>query len=156
VPSRGDPTDQIQDAFSVAFGAVEALHASGEIERRSGVRLERSLHTLLFLVGRHGPVRISELTRYRALDNSTISRQVAQLVERGLVDRVVDPDDRRAASVTLSEDGRHALDAVRTGWHSIVSEALGTMEPDDVERFAALFARYAVGLEATNLSSADG
>ena len=49
--------------------------------------------------------RLTTLSKRLLLAKSTITRAVDQLEESGLVRRVVDPDDRRAQRVVLTEQG---------------------------------------------------
>lgn len=70
----------------------------------------------------HGECRPSELAKRKMVDVSVISRQIAQLVAAGLVERRPAPEDGRAALVSLSEQGRvelkrwreHRLEFIRT------------------------------------------
>ena len=58
-----------------------------------------------------GPLRASDLVARLGLDKSTVSRQVASLVDLGLVDRGADPDDGRAQVLTPSAEGAARLAA---------------------------------------------
>jgi len=52
-----------------------------------------------------GPLRISELCEDVLLSQPGMSRLIARLEGRGLIERVADPDDARASRVRLSEEG---------------------------------------------------
>jgi DNA-binding MarR family transcriptional regulator len=56
-----------------------------------------------------GPMRISTLAMNEAMDPSVATRVVATLEGLGLVQRAVDPDDKRASQVGLSDAGRREL-----------------------------------------------
>ncbi|MGW7517532.1 MarR family winged helix-turn-helix transcriptional regulator [Streptomyces sp. NPDC054796] len=65
-----------------------------------------------------------------------LSFVMKQLTERGLVERTVDPHDRRSRVVNLTDDGRRVREAV-------IEAALGTsplarLEPDELRELAAL------------------
>lgn len=60
-----------------------------------------------------GGVRLGELGRRLGIAPSTLSRNIDRLVERGLVVRGPDPDDRRAQRAELTAEGRTAAEAVR-------------------------------------------
>src|SRR5579872_10772 len=53
-----------------------------------------------------GPSRVSYLADHLQLANSTVSGLIAQMIETGEVRRETDPDDRRAAVVTLTAEGK--------------------------------------------------
>jgi DNA-binding MarR family transcriptional regulator len=60
-----------------------------------------------------GPLRLGELGRRLGIAPSTLSRNIDRLVQRGLVDRGPDPDDRRALRAQLTVSGRRAVRTVR-------------------------------------------
>ena len=51
-------------------------------------------------------MRVADLADFAGLDASTVSRHVKALEDDGLVARDTDPDDRRAASVRITDRGR--------------------------------------------------
>jgi DNA-binding MarR family transcriptional regulator len=56
-----------------------------------------------------GPLRISSLAAIESTDPSVATRVVAGLETLGLVERQVDPEDKRASLVDLSNVGRRQL-----------------------------------------------
>jgi DNA-binding MarR family transcriptional regulator len=56
------------------------------------------------------PARVGDLAERLHLANSTVSGLISQMIASGLVTREIDPDDRRAAVVTLTPAGRARLD----------------------------------------------
>jgi DNA-binding MarR family transcriptional regulator len=102
-------------------------------------------------IGAHEGLSVQTLARRLGLDKSTLSRTVDGLVRDGLADRSADPDDRRAAVVRLTEQGRDILAGIHTTWdgwsadlfqripsekHAIVLEALALVA-DALEGIAA-------------------
>ena len=69
-----------------------------------------------------GPCSISELARRLGVTQQAASKQVADLVDRGLVTKAPDPDDARAWLVSLSDRGRRAVEAGRLARTAIASE----------------------------------
>ena len=63
----------------------------------SGDGVEWAAYGLLFQLVGTGPQRSSTLAETACVDPSTVSRQVAQLVKAGLVERQSDPEDGRAS-----------------------------------------------------------
>jgi DNA-binding MarR family transcriptional regulator len=64
--------------------------------------------------------RISELGTRLGWEQSRLSHQLARMRRRGLVIRVSAEDDRRAATVELTEVGRSALEAAAPGHAELV------------------------------------
>jgi DNA-binding MarR family transcriptional regulator len=60
-----------------------------------------------------GPATPGELADVERVSKPTMTRAVAGLFERGLIDRSDDPSDGRQVILTLNEAGRHTLDAIR-------------------------------------------
>ena len=63
----------------------------------------------LFELGDGGPLRLSDLADRMGLSPPTASRSVDALYELGLVERVPDPDDRRALRIDLTGAGKKLL-----------------------------------------------
>ena len=74
----------------------------------SGDGVEWAAYGLLFQLVGDGPRRSSALAEAACVDPSTVSRQVAQLVKAGLVERQSDPEDGRAALLVATDRGREA------------------------------------------------
>jgi DNA-binding MarR family transcriptional regulator len=61
---------------------------------------------MLAAVAQLAPTTVTELTQYSGMDKVTVSRSVREMVERKLMARVLDDNDRRRASITLTAEGR--------------------------------------------------
>ena len=124
----------------------------GLLLRRSraiSARLARELHAdldgaaygLLALLEDTGPLRASELVTRLGLDKSTVSRQVASLVELGLVDRAADPDDGRAQVLTSRRRARPVWRGSGRCAGPAGSPTSGTGRPSDVAGLGELLGR---------------
>lgn len=71
-------------------------------------------HVLLELQ-QAGSLSLGELAARQGLDKSTLSRTVDGMVKAGLLHRVVDPDDRRAVSLTSTKTGEARAAAIDDG-----------------------------------------
>ncbi len=77
--------------------------------------VERPALIVLARLKELGAMRLSDLAGDVCLDVSTMSRHVRALEERGYLARTADPDDGRAALLTLTPAGRKVL---ATAWAS--------------------------------------
>lgn len=68
-----------------------------------------------------GGARVSELAADIGMTSSAITQSVTALEERGLVGRRMDPEDRRAVLVYLTDEGKARIDSLM----SILDEILG-------------------------------
>jgi DNA-binding MarR family transcriptional regulator len=103
---------------------------------------DRSALLLLWPLLHAGPMRLRELAAARGSDASTVSRQAAQLVKVGLVRRDVDPDDRRACLLAVTDEGRAACQRMIESRLRSISEALQDWEEERVIEFTRLFSEF--------------
>jgi DNA-binding MarR family transcriptional regulator len=103
---------------------------------------ERGLHPaaamLLSDLAKHGEARLSELAKWRMVDISVISRQIAQLSAAGLINRRPAPEDGRASLVQVSEQGRAELARWRTRYLEFMASALEDWDEDRIARLSGL------------------
>ena len=90
-----------------------------------------------------GPARIGDLAQRLRLVPSTVSALVGKLAAAGLVIREADPNDRRAASVSLAAAGRRELRQWDRAHRRRLEKALGSLPERD--RAAVLQAVPALG-----------
>ncbi len=83
------------------------------LRRRGRSRLTPSQTSALSTVEEYGPMRINTLAAYESLGAPAATRVVASLEDLGLLERTVDPEDKRASLVSLSTAGRAVLDELK-------------------------------------------
>ena len=88
------------------------------------------LHTVLRL----GPLRLSDLAAEEGINPTMLSRVVADLGDAGLVDRVCDPGDRRAALVTVTAEGQQLVLRMRQERTDVLTVALSGLSSADRRR----------------------
>jgi DNA-binding MarR family transcriptional regulator len=93
------------------------------------------------------PLRVSELARCMALDASTVSRHVMHLVHRGYLTRTGDPADRRAARLTLTDQGQAVMDEAMRARVAILDQALAGWTEADLDTLTTLMTRLAAALD---------
>ena len=103
--------------------------------------LDGAAYGLLSLLQDTGPLRASDLVTRIGLDKSTVSRQVAHLVELGLVDRAADPVDGRAQVLTPSAEGSARLARIRDVRRARWEDDLSDWPASDVATLADLLRR---------------
>jgi DNA-binding MarR family transcriptional regulator len=131
----------------------------GKLSRRltalaRGAGLTPTQLSVLGVVARHGPLRITELAALEDLNPTMASRVLAVLEDEGLVRRETDPTDRRAARVETTALGRRTHDRLRQQRGKVLADALGVLAPGDVALIeAALPALEALTDAATSRGS---
>ncbi len=121
------------------------LRRARAIQVRLASELHRGLdgaaYGLLVLLDDAGPLRASDVVTRLGLDKSTVSRQVASLVETGLVDRAADPDDGRAQVLSTSVEGHRRLSEIRDTRRSRWEADLADWPTRDVATLGELLGR---------------
>jgi DNA-binding MarR family transcriptional regulator len=100
--------------------------------------VEWSAYVLLIHLVKGGPMRSSDLAAAACVDPSTISRQVAQLVKHGLVERQADPVDGRASLLVATEPGNAVYARVRRVRERAFARMVEGWSTTDVRRLATL------------------
>jgi len=95
----------------------------------TGADLTPTQYSVLALVHVRGPIGLTELTELEGLNPTMLSRIVKILDERGLIQRMPDPGDLRAARVAATPAGERVHDRVRAQRTKVLSECLHGLPP---------------------------
>ena len=108
-----------------------------QLRQTSDSDLSPTQSAVLTTLASHGPVTLGELAELERVASPTITKVTGILHERGLVETVTDPSDRRFVRVDLTAEG-HALvernRARKTAW---LARQLQGLAPEEIERLAA-------------------
>jgi DNA-binding MarR family transcriptional regulator len=118
------------------------------VSSRGGLTLERSAYPLLNQILALQGGRLSDVAVGLKVAVPTVSRQVRQLEELGLVARTQDPIDGRAILLEVTPAGVDALQRMRTEWRTTVAEILESWPAKDREILGELLERFALELLA--------
>ncbi|NIZ91679.1 MarR family winged helix-turn-helix transcriptional regulator [Kineococcus rubinsiae] len=135
---------------------IRALHGVKAVMARDETDAERAMHTVLLVLSDTGPQRVTALAERLATDPSTTSRQAAELVKRGLLQRLPDPDDRRAGLLAVTSEGLDVAHAMRERRHDLLAHALHDWSDSDVEALGDYLGRLADSLERTRTELTTG
>jgi DNA-binding MarR family transcriptional regulator len=114
-----------------AIGRLQRLLRSTQAGTAAG--LTPTKISVLFTVLRAGPIRLSDLATEEAINPTMLSRVVAGLTDRGLVTRISDPADRRAALLEATGAGRRLAERIRRERTDALNEALAPLDAADRE-----------------------
>lgn len=110
----------------------------------TGADLTPTQYSVLALIHVRGPLGLTELTELEGLNPTMLSRVVKVLDERGLIRRMQDPGDLRAARVEATPEGAELHDQLRAKRTKLLSGCLQALPPDS----AAMLLNAVPGLEA--------
>ncbi|GAA5236677.1 MarR family transcriptional regulator [Verticiella sediminum] len=74
------------------------------------------------------PTSVTELTDYSGMDKVTVSRAVRELVDRELLARILNENDRRRATITLTEAGRSLYEQIAPEATAYEQELLSVLD----------------------------
>src|ERR1700722_6660890 len=90
----------------------------------TGEDLTPTQYSVLALVRGRGPLGLTELTELEGINPTMLSRVVKALDERGLIRRMQDPGDLRAARVAVTAEGERVPDRVPQLRPKVLSDCL--------------------------------
>lgn len=89
---------------------------------------------------------VKKLALSMGIDSSTVTRQVAPLVDTGMVKRTSHPEDGRAVVLQLSPRGKARLEEVRSSRRALMALATEDWSPDERDQFCTLLTRFNASL----------
>ncbi|MEV7087428.1 MarR family transcriptional regulator [Streptomyces sp. NPDC093085] len=158
-PSGGGSGSALLDALQhqVALFARRA-----EQTRMGGVgqvrnSMDRAAYLLLNRLDQEGPMGVKALAAGMGIDSSTVTRQVAPLVDTGLVKRTSHPEDGRAVVLQLSARGLARLDEVRVSRRALMAQVTADWTEEERDSFTTLLTRLngAFSARAARLPAGD-
>ena len=99
---------------------VSRLQAAMNRQLQRDCGLSLADYDVLVELSERGPLRMYQLADALAWEQSRLSHQLRRMRDRGLVVRHGSDDDRRGATVELTEGGRDALQAAAPGHAELV------------------------------------
>jgi DNA-binding MarR family transcriptional regulator len=138
-------------------GAIEELYRQLNMLIRRSRELGNELHpglsivayTFLSLVETTPDIRASDLADRLGLDKSTVSRQLNQLFEAGLLDREGGRPGRRGDPLSLTVAGRNVLIADANQVRTRVTRWLEGWDDGDITALAGLLDRFNTSVEGS-------
>jgi DNA-binding MarR family transcriptional regulator len=116
----------------------------------AGQQLEQWEFDVLAALRRQGPpyaLSPGELIHQTLSTSGTMTNRVNRLVERGLVERLPNPDDGRGVVVRLTEAGRASVQAALTELLAFERNVLSAISPEERAELATLLRRLLAPFE---------
>lgn len=153
--SQEEPIEVYNNALMTSLTRIMAEWHAPEfltaVVAREGLDLDPGAIKVITFLANGGPLRPSELARHLVTGASNVSKILVRLNAAGLVERIPDPADARAALVTLTRSGRAvATRFVRAG-DSLVEDLLAgwsTQDRQDLVRLLGQLEQSTTALSA--------
>ena len=144
----------VADPTVTKAGVIADLRASfGELKCIGSERLVRQgismtqLH-VLHLLDRHGEMAMSHLAEMLDVSLSGATGLVDRIEERGYVERIRVPSDRRVVIAQITSVGRRMLEDVDSVQAEILERILDRLDPAQLARLAAAMSDLRAALDA--------
>ncbi len=154
LPSQSEADADRNGVAAVADSVVSLLRtvrrAKARLIAAASDDVESASQLLLRTLAIDGPTRASVLAASVHSDLSTVSRQVAALVESGLLERRADPVDGRASLLVVTDAGKAVIsehEEVRTAFFTQVLDGWNDAE---LTQFSSLLERFTAAYERTH------
>lgn len=89
-----------------------------------------------FVVSMKGSLSVSAIAEILGVTQSTVSHLVDRLTQVGMVERIVDPDDRRRTIVQLAPRGSALMETLHQGHYRHAHALLSRVAPADLSALA--------------------
>ena len=117
-------TDEQQQIWRSYLAMTGRLQTAMHRQLQQDCELSLSEYDVLVALSERGPLRINELGEALAWEQSRLSHQLRRMRGRGLLVRNGSDDDRRGATVELTDSGRAALELAAPGHVELVRSAM--------------------------------
>jgi DNA-binding MarR family transcriptional regulator len=118
--------------------ADERLREAGLSEPRFGLLLWLLTEERL---GDSAGISPTFLSRHQRVSKNTVSALLRGLEEQGLIERALDPEDRRAFRIHLSDAGRKLVREVAPEHLNCTSQLASSLTPEERTQLAALLTK---------------
>jgi DNA-binding MarR family transcriptional regulator len=145
--ARGATADAATDAAPEQLVAAlyAVLNGTRQLSRGRD-ELDRASLGVLHQISSEGPVRLCDVACGVGLDASTVSRHVRALADADLVTRTEDPEDGRAALLSVTRGGKAVLRRTFERRRATLGAALCGWSAADRESLTDLMTRLATDL----------
>jgi DNA-binding MarR family transcriptional regulator len=123
------------DIMTVVPGVTRFLRAG--IRRHGKPHLSLSQLRVLYFLRRRSQSSLSAVADYLDVTRPTMSAMVDRLVQRGLIDRISDPTERRRIILTLTPEGTAEMERVYDATLQTVADRLAGLSETQLQQVQA-------------------
>src|SRR3954451_7553890 len=124
-PTEHDVSDCVGELLDQAMDlTARFLTDRADLSASAGFAINR--------VCREGPMRLTALAAKEGISQPSMTQLIKRLELQGLVARVADPDDGRAALIGITDHGREVIDDRMRIRRERLGELLETLTPEEV------------------------
>lgn len=153
--ARLDQIRAVMGAANVFCSAVNDL-LDRTVDEASGGTLSMQQVKLLLLISRpEHRFRVMDIADFLGVTNAAASRSIDRLVQRGLIDRTISPDDRRAVDLALTTEGHEVLERFAAARNERLGALLGNVPEARLHELMVLLDEFSPLLLAATARPGD-
>ncbi|WP_433758341.1 MarR family winged helix-turn-helix transcriptional regulator [Nocardia sp. CA-135398] len=137
-----DEDERSVDAIAMQLTRLQRIRERTAAQMRSKDGVDPAAFAILFRLLCDGPMRSGALADAVHSDASTVSRHIAHLVDRRLVERQADRNDGRATVLAVTERGREVAERIRRRRHENLTRVMAAWTSQDRAAFAELLRQF--------------
>lgn len=152
-PDIDPQATQLMDEFGVTSKIVHHVGQTSIDTAGLSLAQYRILMHLLFAeqIGGKECLNPSEISERQGTSRNTISSLIRSLEEDGLIERSLDPNDRRKFNIKLTENGRSLVTDNARQHFQIIGQCFSTLTPDEQDTLSALLTK--INTQATKMTN---
>jgi DNA-binding MarR family transcriptional regulator len=131
--------------FLMVFQALRRNDTAGD-KALKAMGLSLVSWRALLIIDQMQPCTMNDLARVSAVDRTTLTRTVDQLVAEGLAVRATPPEDRRQVRISLTETGVRTLDDGKRVFYATQHKAVEGIDPARLREAARVLQAVVVNL----------
>ena len=123
------------------YRAVQAMRVKMEQEVLSKYNLSWTAFSMLYNLWIWNAMETRSLAKSMGVTVATVSSVANTMEKRGLVQRSVDPNDRRLVLLSLTDEGKNVMDELFPDFNRKESEIVAGLSEDDLAYLARMLRR---------------
>jgi len=132
IDERNALLEQLDEEFFLFLWSVK--DSAAKLFKPLGLRPEQAFIIEMINRGQTHPKGIAEAMQ---LEPSLLSHHLAKLEDAGLIERELDPNDRRRTRLRLTPKGKKLLERAREAWRLYTVRVLSSFDPKEIDTLRA-------------------
>jgi DNA-binding MarR family transcriptional regulator len=122
------------------------------VTARAKVDIDRpSAFILQTLLNKQRGCHVQELALQLGIEPPSVTRKTQELEQAGYLERVADPEDRRAVDLRITARGKAVAKRLWKAQHDMIAEVLQGWDVSERRQFVRLFKRFSDNLMAASI-----
>ena len=132
----------VREELALLYAASAIFRKSSErVLARWNITVPQAI-VLIRVIEAKEPIPLTKLARFLLQESPSVTTLVDRMCERGLVERVHDPHDRRKALIVPTRKGRQMREIIWAAWREVQNDLWGDFSDDERETFRELLRRF--------------